>query len=529
MPLRVVNCLTVALFLSPSVCFKHDSSAVSSGGLPFTYTALDRCLLVLVPSARSCEEYSSHPECAEESFCEQCLTDLETAFNKDDKVLVRHLNATRVPWIEKSLPEEVSLSSSSCLVVVYKKHILDRTCLTTPPPSAPETPSVLSLISHSSFDSVISAVNSACHTFRLHGGDLSIQGYHRQYILDNLFSVQSLTDSVTSEEAFSDRSPAATIPQCQRISITSWNQFFTDYLHISRPVVITGALESWTAKSKWSSELLRRRYGDKRVHIKMSPTSDYEGIEPAVWWENYQDFHIPQTVRSKLPFPDLVVPRPAPVNMNFSEFLSLMEKIGNGTISNASAYLEYSSIRNYFPELEHDISEMSFARGKLTLRHLNIWLSDGNTLGKLHFDPFDNFLCMIDGTKELTLFEPHHNQQLYESHIPEAEYSMDTTTLKFYRRNLMESTSMVMSPVDIRQPDFERFPRFKASAPLNCTIHEGDVLFMPSFWWHEVQSYPDRVTKRNLAVNYWYEPFLTKEFPCAECPLDVNPLYFHLL
>lgn len=62
---------------------------------------------------------------------------------------------------------------------------------------------------------------------------------------------------------------------------------------------------------------------------------------------------------------------------------------------------------------------------------------------------------------------------------------------------------MVMSPVDITDPDLKRFPRFANAKRLQCVLKPGDVLFMPSFWWHEVQSYPDLQQKRNLAVNYW--------------------------
>ena len=31
------------------------------------------------------------------------------------------------------------------------------------------------------------------------------------------------------------------------------------------------------------------------------------------------------------------------------------------------------------------------------------------------------------------------------------------------------------------------------------------------------------------SVYFRYEPFLTREFPCPECTLDVNPEYHHLL
>lgn len=139
----------------------------------------------------------------------------------------------------------------------------------------------------------------------------------------------------------------------------------------------------------------------------------------------------------------------------------------------------------------------------LKRRHLNIWLSNGNTLGKLHYDPFDNFLCQISGRKELFLYEPHQNSRLYEAHIQEASLAYNPVTKKFWRKELLESTSMVMSPVDILKPDYNRFPKFKEAQALNCTINEGDVLFMPSFWWHEVQSYPSENEPRNLAVNFW--------------------------
>lgn len=104
----------------------------------------------------------------------------------------------------------------------------------------------------------------------------------------------------------------------------------------------------------------------------------------------------------------------------------------------------------------------------------------------------------------MTLFEPHHNENLYEAHIPEAMLSINFTTRKFSRKKLLESTSMVMSPVDIARPDLKRFPKFSEAKRTKCVLKPGDVLFMPAFWWHEVQSYPDPNENRNLAVNFWY-------------------------
>lgn len=113
-------------------------------------------------------------------------------------------------------------------------------------------------------------------------------------------------------------------------------------------------------------------------------------------WENHEKLKIPQSVLNQLAFPDLVVVRPATKNLNFSSFMDIVEKVSNGSIKDMSAYLEYSSIPDHLPELEDDILEEMLFQGLLKRNHLNIWLSDGRTLGKLHFDQYDNLLCQVN-------------------------------------------------------------------------------------------------------------------------------------
>lgn len=128
------------------------------------------------------------------------------------------------------------------------------------------------------------------------------------------------------------------------------------------------------------------------VRIAFAPYGEYEGCEKAKNFEDFKNFNFPDVVKSQLSFPDLVVVRPAFLEMKFSSFMEVLQASNNSDIS---AYLEYSSIPSLLPELEQDIREMPFVAGELKRRHLNIWLSNGNTLGKLHFDPFDNFLCQV--------------------------------------------------------------------------------------------------------------------------------------
>ena len=85
------------------------------------------------------------------------------------------------------------------------------------------------------------------------------------------------------------------------------------------------------------------------------------------------------------------------------------------------------------------------------------------------------------------------------------------------------------------------------------------MLFVPSFWWHEVASSPgpvrhhvtekgdrspsspaesgqycdkseaDDTVQLNVAVNYWFDPLFLKEYPCATCKKYVNKKYASIL
>jgi len=219
---------------------------------------------------------------------------------------------------------------------------------------------------------VINYVNEKCGTFLTANGGLNAAGLLEQYVLHNMFE------------------PTTELSECERIRMPSKGEFFADYLIRSKPVIIEDGLQSWSAVKKWTNEFLNKEFGDNIVHIKLTPEGEYEGVESASLWEDYEDFVIPTEVKKQLQFSDLVVVRPATRELKFSEFLTIIS-----SPRNYSAYLEYSSIPEYMPQLEQDLYELPMVTKILTRRHLNIWLSDGNTLGKLHFDPYDNLLCQV--------------------------------------------------------------------------------------------------------------------------------------
>ena len=65
---------------------------------------------------------------------------------------------------------------------------------------------------------------------------------------------------------------------------------------------------------------------------------------------------------------------------------------------------------------------------------------DGQTLGKLHFDLYENVLAMVKGAKEIILFDPRNNHQLYETNLQRAQFEVTKNhdSYELVRRGLLE-------------------------------------------------------------------------------------------
>ena len=113
----------------------------------------------------------------------------------------------------------------------------------------------------------------------------------------------------------------------------------------------------------------------------------------------------------------------------------------------------------------------------------SIWLGNRSRIAA-HFDLPDNLACVVAGRRRFTLFPPEQLANLYVG-------PLDVTP-----------AGQAISLVDFAKPDLERFPRF-AQAMEHAQVVElepGDAVFIPSMWWHHVES----LTPFNVLVNYWW-------------------------
>ncbi|TFW16470.1 cupin-like domain-containing protein [Duganella callida] len=113
-----------------------------------------------------------------------------------------------------------------------------------------------------------------------------------------------------------------------------------------------------------------------------------------------------------------------------------------------------------------------------------LWL--GNTITTpAHFDESYNLACVVSGARRFTLFPPEQVDNLY---IGPLDYAPTPTPI---------------SMVDFRTPDFDRHPRFREALrhALVADLAPGDTLYIPTLWWHHVQS----SGILNMMVNYWWK------------------------
>eukprot|EP01135_Chromosphaera_perkinsii_P009260 Nk52_evm12s1705 gene=Nk52_evmTU12s1705 len=425
-------------------------------------------------------------------------------------------------------------------------------------------------------ESIIAAINEHCGTFRvlLRDGDRDESGGPALNKLGaRIKSLEEKRYQVEETRVADDG-----VRYCEELHhVPSRAEFFSEYVLRSKPVILRGVAVQSPALRKWDLEFFRELYKNKKIHVKVNPVDDFEGFEKMKDWllpldgdmnnseevrETLKKF-VPQYVLDRVEDPSVLLVRPVGVDMEFTDFLDSL----NGTSEffsgkNVSAYIEYSAM-SHTSELLQDVEEMPFLRklmpkgskegehkaqngqaeldwakkvGKmqLELSSHNLWFGNGKTYARNHFDHYENTLIQIKGSKRVFMFDPYDNRNFYEGFYLEAKYKYDKT-----RRDFVKSiegdeglhVATTFSPVDVMSPDTARYPLFIKAAKrgLQCEIFPGDALYMPSSWWHSVQSTQDPILKVNVAHNYWYTPLYSKKFPCKECSPHLNKAYHHML
>ncbi|MEM9837888.1 MAG: cupin-like domain-containing protein [Pseudomonadota bacterium] len=113
-----------------------------------------------------------------------------------------------------------------------------------------------------------------------------------------------------------------------------------------------------------------------------------------------------------------------------------------------------------------------------------VWVGNGAQIAP-HFDNSDNIACVVSGVRRFVLFPPDQIGNLYVGPI---DYNM---------------AGQPASLVDLDAIDLSEFPKFERAVQnaMIAELHPGDAIYIPSLWWHFVQS----TGPFNVLVNYWFD------------------------
>ena len=147
-------------------------------------------------------------------------------------------------------------------------------------------------------------------------------------------------------------------------------------------------------------------------------------------------------------------------------------------------YIGSTDVEQFLPALAEQngltLSDAMFDGNPPTV---SIWIGN-RTIATAHFDFSNNIACCLVGRRRFTLFPPEQVANLYPGPFHPTP------------------GGQVVSMVDFRHPDFERYPRFRdalASAQV-AELEPGDALFYPAMWWHHVEA----LDRFNVMINYWW-------------------------
>ncbi|MDO6619585.1 MULTISPECIES: cupin-like domain-containing protein [unclassified Shewanella] len=144
-----------------------------------------------------------------------------------------------------------------------------------------------------------------------------------------------------------------------------------------------------------------------------------------------------------------------------------------------SIYMGSTEINHFLPGLAAENSVNIDPIKPLT----SVWLGNQSRIAA-HFDFPQNLACNVVGKRTFTLFPPEQVANLYIGPMEFAPGGQE------------------ISMVDFDNPDFERFPKFThaLAASQTAELEAGDVLYVPSMWWHHVagnQAF-------NVLITHWW-------------------------
>jgi hypothetical protein len=239
--------------------------------------------------------------------------------------------------------------------------------------------------------------------------------------------------------------------------------FEKEILPANRPVVLRGLLRDWPAVQAGRQspravvDYFKQFDTGKMVNAIVGP-SEIKGR--FFYSDNYQDFNFG--------------PRSVSIGTALDTLASLADEPQPPAIA-----LQAMNVLDIMPSFPGD-NTMPLLDSGIVPR---VWMGNRSMIA-IHFDNYHNIACVVSGSRRFTVFPPEQVSNLYIGPL------------------LKTPGGSPISVVDLREPDYTRFPRFRQAleSAQEAVLTPGDAIYIPILWWHGVES----LDPLNVLVNYWW-------------------------
>lgn len=222
--------------------------------------------------------------------------------------------------------------------------------------------------------------------------------------------------------------------EIQKKGAISYQEFMEEHYLPGVPLVFKKAASLWKANGLFTPDWFRQHYADRKTVVKgreytMQQVMDMVETSTA---EKPAPYPCKYNITEQLPE---LLPLISPIGMNYAQPNWFDNKLFNvGNWGNAIE-LFIGGPGGKFPYLHLDFY------------HLNAWITE------------------LYGDKQFTVFPRGQEEYLYPN--PNDSWR---------------------SEINIFEPDYEKFPKFKQATPITFTVSAGETLFIPFGLWHTAHS-----------------------------------------
>jgi lysine-specific demethylase 8 len=255
---------------------------------------------------------------------------------------------------------------------------------------------------------------------------------------------------------------------------------FQAYLdQINTPIIMSGAIEHWPARAKWTSPSywMMKTLGGRRL-VPVEVGSQYTD---QVWSQR-------------------IIP--------FREFLStyiLNEAMETGYLAQYDLFAQIPVLRSDVQAPDYCYSSPAqSANGSPNVAQevdeplMNLWFGPAGTKTPLHTDPYSNILAQVMGYKYVRLYSPEETDKLYPMGFDDNGVDMSNTSSVDVSLARLQA---LVEADDVRKArqQSKKYPLFEASEFVEGILGPGECLYIPQGWWHYVEG-----LTIGSSVSFWW-------------------------